>query len=258
MRKSSAVYASGESFDMGTNDTAAIEDVDGSALEAYARAVGSEPDIELLSERGFLAKGRLTNAGVLLLASEPGRHIARSEIAVEARFGAGKGRHREGERLDRVFDMPLALALPAIRSYVAELLGPERDAKGEGGSGYPCHAWLEGLVNAVAHRDYGMRGDPTSLSVLEGRIEVTSAGGLPCVMTLENMRRSRYSRNPALARALTELGWMHELGVGVRGIYASMGEPNVRYDEIHAPEGSYLRLTLVSRKQGIIRDSGAL
>lgn len=68
------------------------------------------------------------------------------------------------------------------------------------------------------------------------------------MMTLENMRRSRYSRNPVLTRALTELGWMHELGVGVEGIYAAMGEPNVRYDEPHAPEGRYLRLTLVSRK----------
>lgn len=249
MRKASAVYVSGESFDMRMNSTATIEDVDGSALEAYARTVGSEPSIGLLAERGFLARGRLTNAGVLLLASEPGRHIARSEIVVEARFGAGGGRrHCEGKRLDRVFDMPLVLALPAVRSYVAELLGPGWDAGSERGRGYPCYAWLEGLVNAVAHRDYGMRGDPTSLSVLEGRIEVTSAGRLPYMMTLENMRGSRYSRNPVLTRALTELGWMRELGVGVEGIYAAMGEPNVRYDEISAPEGDYLRLTLMSRK----------
>lgn len=247
MSKASTVYVPSEPFDMRTSGTAALQDVDGSALEAYARAVGSEPDVELLAKRGFLARGRLTNAGVLLLASEPGRHIARSEIVVEARLGAGGGR-REGERLDRVFDMPLALALPAVSSYVSELLGPGRDVENGRGGGYPCYAWLEGLVNAAAHRDYGMRGDPTSLSVLEGRIEVTSAGGLPCMMTLENMRRSRYSRNPVLTRALTELGWMHELGVGVEGIYAAMGEPNVRYDEPRAPEGRYLRLTLVSRK----------
>ena len=247
MSKASTVYVPSEPFDMRTSGTAALQDVDGSALEAYARAVGSEPDVELLAKRGFLARGRLTNAGVLLLASEPGRHIARSETVVEARLGAGEGR-REGERLDRVFDMPLALALPTVSSYVSELLGLGRDVGNGRGGGYPCYAWLEGLVNAVAHRDYGMRGDPTSLSVLEGRIEVTSAGGLPCMMTLENMRRSRYSRNPVLTRALTELGWMHELGVGVEGIYAAMGEPNVRYDEISAPEGDYLRLTLMSRK----------
>lgn len=247
MRKASAVYVPDEPFDMRTNGTATLEDVDGSALEACARAVGSEPGTELLAKRGFLVKGRLTNAGVLLLASEPGRHVARGEIAVEARFGSGRGR-REGERFDRAFDMPLALSLPAVVAYVAELLGPGRDDGSERGGGYPRHAWLEGLVNAVAHRDYGMQGDPTSLSILEGRIEVTSAGGLPCMMTLENMRRSRYSRNPVLTRALTELGWMHELGVGVEGIYAAMGEPNVRYDEPRAPEGRYLRLTLMSRK----------
>lgn len=42
---------------------------------------------------------------------------------------------------------------------------------------------------------------------------------------------------------------MHDLGVGVRGIYETMGEANVRYDELRRPEGCYIKLTLLSRKQ---------
>lgn len=140
MGKASAVYVPSEPFDMRTNGMATLTDVDGSALETYARSVGSEPGLKPLAKRGFLVKGRLTNADVLLFASEPARHIARSEIVAEARFEAGRRPRRKRERLDRVFDKPLALALPAVRSYVAKLLGPGRDARG----GYSCHAWLEG------------------------------------------------------------------------------------------------------------------
>ncbi len=40
---------------------------------------------------------------------------------------------------------------------------------------------------------------------------------------------------------------MHDLGVGIRGIYEAMGESNVRYDEVRRPEGCYTKLTLMSR-----------
>lgn len=55
---------SDEPFEMRLNDTAAMEDVDGSALEAYAQAVGAKPGRKLLAKRGFLVRGRLANAGV--------------------------------------------------------------------------------------------------------------------------------------------------------------------------------------------------
>lgn len=72
--------ASSVPFEMRLNDTAAMEDVDSSALEAYAQAVGgAEPGRDLLTKRGFLVRGRLTNAGVLLFAAEPGRHLVRPE-----------------------------------------------------------------------------------------------------------------------------------------------------------------------------------
>ena len=66
-------------FEMRLNDTAAMEDVDSSALEAYTQAIGAEPSRELLARRGFLVRGRLTNAGVLLFAAESGRHLIRPE-----------------------------------------------------------------------------------------------------------------------------------------------------------------------------------
>ncbi len=57
-------------------------------------------------------------------------------------------------------------------------------------------------------------------------------------VTLGNTRHARYSRNPLLVRALIELGWMTELGVGVSSIYEAMGESRVHYSalrELGAP-----------------------
>ncbi len=215
------------SFDTRLSETALLEDVDGDALAAYARALGGEPDEELLARKGLLVHGRLTNAGVLLLAREPGRHIVRSEIAVQCRTGSDGAccAANLGDR-DCVFDQPLVTALPAIEGRIRRLLQRAYDG---GAASYPVDAIMEGVVNAVAHRDYDLQGDCTSIVMLRNRIEITSAGGLPAWVTLQNMRRSHYSRNPALARRLCELGWMHDLGVGVSGIYGAMGESRVSY-----------------------------
>lgn len=147
-------------FDTRLNETALREDIDDDALATYAHALGEEPAAELLARKGLLMHGRLTNAGVLLLAKEPGRHIVRPEIAVRCR-----------------------------------------------------------------------------------------AGDLPGWVTLQNMRRSHYSRNPVLARRLCELGWMHDLGVGVGGIYGAMGESKVSYSVSGEYGSPHLRLMLMSRKQ---------
>ena len=41
-------------------------------------------------------------------------------------------------------------------------------------------------------------------------------------MTLENIKETRYSRNPKIARVLTEFGWVRELNEGVKRIYKDM------------------------------------
>lgn len=234
-------------FDTRLNETALLENVDDDALTAYARALKEEPRAELLARKGLLVHGRLTNAGVLLLAKEPGSHIVRSEIAVQCRTGDGGACCTiDLEDRDRVFGQPLVTALPAIESHIRRLLPRAYDG---GAASYSVDAIMEGVVNAVAHRDYDLRGDCTSVVMLRDRIEITSAGGLSGWVTLENMRRSHYSRNPALARRLCELGWMHDLGVGVGRIYGAMGKSRVSYSASSEYGNPHLRLMLMSRKQ---------
>ena len=58
----------------------------------------------------------------------------------------------------------------------------------------------------------------------DDRLEIKSPGKLPSIVTVDNIKDTRYSRNPRMARVLTEFGCVRELNEGVKRIYADMEE----------------------------------
>ena len=56
----------------------------------------------------------------------------------------------------------------------------------------------------------------------DDRLEIESPGRLPNIVTVENIRETRFSRNPRISRVLTEMGWVRELNEGVKRIYSDM------------------------------------
>lgn len=56
----------------------------------------------------------------------------------------------------------------------------------------------------------------------DDRLEIESPGKLPNIVTVENIRETRFSRNPRISRVLTEMGWVRELNEGVKRIYSDM------------------------------------
>jgi ATP-dependent DNA helicase RecG len=80
---------------------------------------------------------------------------------------------------------------------------------------YPEQAIREALLNAIAHRDYRIHGLSNEIRVYPNRIEFISAGGLPGLMTLQNLEERHYSRNPKIVHALMTLGYVEELGQGI-------------------------------------------
>ena len=92
-------------------------------------------------------------------------------------------------------------------------------------SEYPTFAWQEALVNAVAHRDYAIRGQSIEVILYDDRLEVLSPGGPPVEISLDDLRAGRpvhASRNPRLARVLVELGVMREQGEGIPRMFEEM------------------------------------
>ena len=67
---------------------------------------------------------------------------------------------------------------------------------------YSDRALFEAVVNAVAHRDYSMRGSRIRLSMFEDRVEIQSPGSLPNNLTVESMATRQATRNETLTSVL--------------------------------------------------------
>lgn len=80
---------------------------------------------------------------------------------------------------------------------------------------YPRFAVREALVNAIAHRDYRIRGRRIEIRMYTNRLEIISPGGLPGYMTLDNLVEEHFSRNPRLVSGLFQWGYIEELGLGI-------------------------------------------
>jgi len=81
---------------------------------------------------------------------------------------------------------------------------------------YPMESIREGIVNAVAHRDYTISGIDIRIDIFPGKLEIESPGRLPNTITLESIRvGAKYYRNQILVQYLKETGFMdlHSLGI---------------------------------------------
>ncbi|MEK0245780.1 ATP-binding protein [Bifidobacterium mongoliense] len=124
---------------------------------------------------------------------------------------------------DKDFDGPLSEVVEGASQLIASLLREFQvlgeDARFRTVPEYPEFAWFEGLVNAVAHRDYSIRGEYTRVVIFDDRLEITSPGILPNRVTLENMRTKRFARNPKICHVLASFKWVRELNEGVHRVY---------------------------------------
>jgi ATP-dependent DNA helicase RecG len=100
---------------------------------------------------------------------------------------------------------------------------------------YPYDALREALVNAVAHRDYGIQGASIRIEKYADRLRILSPGGPPPPITMNKIRSLDYtpcSRNPILARALSHFERIEEQGDGIRRIVdevTNVGLPGVEF-----------------------------
>lgn len=213
---------------------ARIEDLDPELLSIYREKLHADSLSfdELLSARGFMKQQggtkKLTNAAVLLFA----KNIVQFYPNCRIRFVRYDGiKARTGIDINIIRDHNIELPILRIIQTAKDFIGSQLreftaldtiTGKFQIVPEYPEFAWLEGIVNAVTHREYAMSGQYILVSMYDDRLEIESPGKLPSVVTVDNIKETRYSRNPRIARLLTDFGWVRELNEGVKRIYSDM------------------------------------
>ena len=218
------------------NYDASVEDLDKDLLKQYKSHIGADDldTYQVLRARGFLKRkdGReyLTNAAVLLFA----QNIMQFYTNCRVRFIRYEGNSMQvGANINIIKDISLDEPIlrlvektkECVKSQLREFTVLDKKS-GKFGMvpEYPEFAWFEGIVNAICHRNYAMAGAYIKVSMFDDRLEIVSPGGLPNIVTLANIKETRYSRNTKIARVMTEFGWVRELNEGVKRIYKEMEE----------------------------------
>lgn len=216
------------------NWDATIDDLDKELLHEYKLHIGAEDlsDEQVLKARGFIKnvddKEHLSHAAVLLFAKNISQFHPNCRIRFLRYDGTFAG---VGTNINIVRDTSIELPLLRIIDKAIEFIKTQlreftmldiKSGKFQIVPEYPEFAWQEGIVNAITHREYAMSGNFIKISMYDDRLEIESPGKLPNIVTLENIKETRYSRNPRISRVLTEFGWVRELNEGVNRIYSDM------------------------------------
>lgn len=193
--------------------TAVGQDKLGRALADLGVAVAAPPPLE----------PSVLRAAAILFAADPRDFMRGAAVQLVRRIGAGPEPGPSAAREECA--APLAETVDCCLRFIAEhskrfevVAGTRREALAE----YPETVLREALVNALAHRDYGLQGATIDVTVWDDRVEVRSPGPLPGHITLDNMRDEHYSRNPRIMRTLKTLGLVEEYGEGIDRMYREM------------------------------------
>ncbi len=237
------------------NADATIEDLDTDLLDAYKEILNANDMTyeQLLSARGFIRKQnglpKLTNAAVLLFAKNIIQFYPNCRIRF-IRYDGTKARTGSDINITRDYNIerPILGIIQEAKDFISSQLREFTALNPSTGKfqivpEYPEFAWLEGIVNAVTHREYALAGRYILVSMYDDRLEIESPGKLPSIVTLDNIKETRYSRNPRIARILTDYGWVRELNEGVKRIYTDM-EKFFLDDPVYSEPGQSVRLVL--------------
>jgi ATP-dependent DNA helicase RecG len=232
-------------FESSTVAGATLDDLDRQQIERYLNHIQAAPGddvLQLLLSRGCVVADPdgesflPTTAGILLFGRQPQRFWRSAEI-ICVRYNSPEMsdefvRQDIGGTLSEQIRQAEAFVVGNMRRGM-RLTGMAREETSE----YPISVVREALVNAVAHRDYSIRGEGIRLLLFSDRLTVYSPGRLPGHVTLENLRDERYSRNEAIVAMLSDLGYIERLGYGIDRMVAAMqdlGLPEPEFEETAA------------------------
>lgn len=233
-------------FENGLVENATLDDLDRGQIRRYLETIqaGPQEDVgQLLVSRGCVvtsgedgAEYTPTVAGILLFGRAPQAFLRSAEIVCVRYPGPEMGDEFVRQEISGTVGDQIRQAEAFVVGNMRRdmrIAGIVREEVNE----YPVAVVREAIVNAVAHRDYSIRGEGIRLLMFSDRLEVYSPGRLPGHVTLENLLDERYSRNEAIVAVLSDLGYIERLGYGIDrmiGAMAGLGLPAPEFVETAA------------------------
>lgn len=231
-----------------------FEDLDTKLINGYKQKLNYQgPILDLLVVRHLAIKKdgqyKIKKAGVLLFAKNPEKYITSASLryiryeGLEAKVGT-----EHNVVKDERFENNIPWIIANVKSFLKATLKDYFFLDLETGRfnkvpEYPEEAWLEGIVNALCHRSYNVQGNAIYIKHFDDRLQISNSGPLPAQVNIENIRTERYSRNPRIARALEDMGFVRQLNEGVSRIYQSMEKSMLSVPEYKEQNGNvYLTL----------------
>ena len=230
---------------------AALNDLDPSKITGYVHRVGAvaeENAIDFLIKRGCLQQQdhliKPTNAGVLLFANDIERFFPQAEITLVRYSGTEMSDEfiREDVHdtlVESVRRAEVWLSQNMTRGSIMQ--GLER----QDWTQFPMTVVREVLVNAVAHRDYLIRGEGIRIVLFANRLECHSPGRLPGHMTIENIADQRFSRNETIVQIMADFGLIERLGYGINRMRLQMESAGLSQPAFAETDGGFM-VTLYS------------
>ena len=203
-----------------------IDDLDDRALEELVEDVkGQGVDVAGISRERMLlnwsliresnGKSSPTLAGILFLARHPQEFLPYAYISAlripgtEISIEPHDQKRIEGRLVEMLRDTMRFLDIHLMRPHRIQGLEPE--AKPE----LPAEVLREGLVNALAHRDYTVS-SPVRVIVFDDRVEIRTPGLLPNSVTIDSLRIGIHVlRNPTLYNIFLKIGLVTDAGSGI-------------------------------------------
>lgn len=244
-------------------EEASLADLDNARIGRYFDQLGLPPDediIEVLLSRGCVTHRAInglpaeaplpTVAGLLLFGRDPQRFLRSAEI-ICVRYASAT---MSDEFVRQDIGGVLVEQARQAEAFVASNMRRGMRIRGlarEESTEYPLAVVREAIVNAIAHRDYSIRGEGIRLLMFSDRLEIYSPGRLPGHVTLENIKDERYSRNEAIVAVLTDLGYIERLGYGIDRMIAAMQEAGLPAPEFEETVAGF-RVTLRSSGEELV------
>jgi len=231
-------------YEAEVSPAATLDDLDMSLLEGYRATYEKKrgrrltlPDLKLLEHLGAVVyrEGELrpTMAGLLVFGRKVWRFIPQSRLSIVRYPGLTVTRNildarefegRVPDLIDRATDyLGERMQVGAIRD--AQRFGPRREDVPE----YPLPALRELITNALAHREYQIRGARILVKWFSDRLEVSNPGELMEPITPATIYTTRpVHRNPSLMKMLYGYGYVEGYGDGLPMVRALIEEHPLR------------------------------